>query len=40
MLEPDWQSEDGAIRLYRGDCLEVMPQMTDTVDAIICDLPV
>ena len=39
MREPDWQSEDGSIRLYRGDCLEVMPELTETVDAVICDLP-
>ena len=39
MIKPDWQTEDGSIRLYRGDCLEVMPLLTETVDAIICDPP-
>ena len=38
-LEPDWQTDDGAVQLYRGDCLEVMPRLEEAVDAIICDLP-
>ena len=39
MRTADWQSDDGAVRLYRGDCLEVMPKLTDTVDCICTDLP-
>ena len=38
-LEPRWQTDDGAVQLYRGDCLEVMPRLEEAVDAIICDLP-
>ena len=39
MREPDWQTDDGAVQLYRGDCLEVMPTLDEAADAIICDLP-
>lgn len=39
MSKADWTSADGAITLYRGDCLDVMPLLEETVDAIICDLP-
>ena len=38
-LEPDWQTDDGAVRLYRGDCLEVMPRLEETVDMIANDPP-
>lgn len=32
--------EDGdRVQLYKGDCLEIMPQLEGTFDAIICDLP-
>ena len=39
MIKPDWQTADGSIRLYRGDCLEVMPEMTDTVDLVVTSPP-
>ena len=37
-----WFSENKNIRLYNGDCLEVMDKLIENnvkVDAIICDLP-
>lgn len=27
MATPDWQSPDGTIRLYCGDCQEILPQL-------------
>lgn len=27
MREADWSSADGAIRLYRGDCLRILPEI-------------
>ena len=36
-LEPVYD-HDG-ITLYHGDCLEVMPQLLTTVDAVLADLP-
>ena len=39
MIQPNWQSEDGSIRLYQGDCLEVMPKLTDTVDLVVTSPP-
>lgn len=38
MREPDWQSDDGAIRLYCGDCLDLLPHLSG-VDAVITDPP-
>ena len=35
---PDWQSDDGKIRLYRGDCLEILP-FVEKVDAVVTDPP-
>lgn len=33
MLSPDWQTEDGAIRLYLRNCLNIIPGITpETVD--------
>jgi site-specific DNA-methyltransferase (adenine-specific) len=37
-VTPDWQSDDGAIQLYQGDCLDVLPALSD-LDAIITDPP-
>jgi len=37
-VTPDWQTEDGAIRLYRGDCVDVMRSL-DRVDAVVTDPP-
>lgn len=32
--------EDGdRVQIYKGDCLEIMPQLEGTFDTIICDLP-
>jgi len=37
---PTWSSDDGSVRLYRGDCVEVMQRLPDSfVDAIITDPP-
>jgi len=36
----DYSIGDGAIRLYRGDCLEVMNHIeTGSVDMVMADLP-
>lgn len=37
-MVPTWQSDDGSIRLYRGDCLDVLPEL-GPVDAVISDPP-
>lgn len=37
-MTPDWQSEDGAIQLYCGDCLDVLPHLSG-IDAVITDPP-
>ncbi len=37
---PDWQSADGSVRLYRADCLEVLPLLeAGSVDAVVTDPP-
>lgn len=39
-MTPDWQSDDGRITLYRGDCLEVLPTLDPgSVDAVVTDPP-
>lgn len=39
-MEPTWQSDDGAVRLYLGDCLDVLPTLpSGSVDAVIADPP-
>ena len=38
MRPPDWQSDDGAIRLYCGDCLELLP-MLEGVGCVATDPP-
>ena len=36
----DWTSPDGAIRLIRGDCLQVLPALeAESVDAVVTDPP-
>ena len=35
---PDWQTDDGAIRLYCGDCLDILPTLTG-VNAVVTDPP-
>lgn len=40
MRTPDWQSDDGAIRLYLGDCLDLLPTIpAGAVDAVVTDPP-
>jgi len=38
MKKPDWESVKHNIKLYHGDCLEVMPEL-DPVDTCITDPP-
>ena len=38
MREPTWQNEKYGIRLYLGDCLEVLPEI-GPVDAVVTDPP-
>jgi len=39
-LSPTWQTDDGSIQLYRGDCLEILPQLEPgSVDAVVTDPP-
>lgn len=39
-LQPDWQSDDGAVCLFHGDCLDILPQLPDgCVDAVVTDPP-
>ncbi len=38
MLEPTWQTDDGRVQLYLGDCLEILPQLPK-VDAVVTDPP-
>ena len=39
-MNPTWQSEDGAIQLYHGDCLEILPTFeANSVDVIVTDPP-
>jgi site-specific DNA-methyltransferase (adenine-specific) len=39
--EPYYQQRDELVKLYQGDCLELMPQVIadKSIDCIICDLP-
>lgn len=37
-MKPDWQTDDGSVRLYRADCLEILPTL-DGVDAVVTDPP-
>ncbi|MFA5321985.1 MAG: site-specific DNA-methyltransferase [Smithella sp.] len=37
-MKPDWQTDDGRIQLYRGDCLKIIPEI-GKVDAVITDPP-
>lgn len=40
MRQPDWQTADGSIRLYCGDCLDLLPQLeAGSVGAIVTDPP-
>jgi len=37
-MQPTWQTSDGSVRLYLGDCLEVLPTL-EGVDAVVTDPP-
>lgn len=37
-MEPTWQSDDGSVRLFLGDCRDVLPSLTG-VDAVVTDPP-
>ena len=40
MIQPTWQTEDGAIRCYLGDCLDIRPTLEPgSVDAVVTDPP-
>ncbi len=40
MRRPDWQSDDGSVTLYRGDCLKILPTLeAGSVDAVVTDPP-
>lgn len=39
-MEPTWQTEDGSVRLYLGDSLEILPSLpAGSVDAVVTDPP-
>lgn len=37
-MKPDWQTDDGRIQLYCGDCKKILPEI-GKVDAVITDPP-
>ena len=37
-MEPTWQTSDGAVKLYLGDCLDVLPTLGG-IDAVVTDPP-
>lgn len=37
MRKPDWQTKDGQIKLYRADCLDLLPSIKS--EAIVTDPP-
>jgi site-specific DNA-methyltransferase (adenine-specific) len=40
MIEPYFRTDDGAIALYHGDCLDVLPQLgAEVADVAFCDPP-
>lgn len=40
MRTPDWQTDDGAVRLYLGDCLEILPELRESsVQCLVADPP-
>ena len=39
-MKPDWQSKDGSVQLFCGDCLEILPKLQKTtIDAVVTDPP-
>jgi len=40
MPTPDWQTDDGSVQLFKGDCLEILPLLPNgCVDAVVTDPP-
>jgi site-specific DNA-methyltransferase (adenine-specific) len=39
MIQPTWQSDCGSVRLYLGDCREVLPQIEERPDLVLTDPP-
>ena len=40
VMEPTWQTDDGDIRLYNADCLDILPMFEPgSVDAVVTDPP-
>lgn len=37
-MKPTWQTDDGSVQLYLGDCLEILPTLGN-VDAVVTDPP-
>jgi DNA modification methylase len=37
-MKPTWQTSDGSVKLFLGDCLDVLPTL-DVVDAVVTDPP-
>ena len=39
-MKPTWATDDGSVKLYRGDCVEVMAALPEaSIDSICCDPP-
>lgn len=39
-MQPTWQTDDGSVQLYLGDCLDVLPTLeAGSVDAVVTDPP-
>jgi DNA modification methylase len=39
-MTPTFQTDDGSVRLYLGDCLEILPTLeAGSVDAVVTDPP-
>lgn len=40
MMEPTWQTDDGRVKLFLADCLDVLPTLeAGSVDAVVTDPP-
>lgn len=37
-MKPTWQTDDGSVQLYLGDCLQILPHL-GPVDAVVTDPP-
>ena len=39
-IKPTWQTDDGSVQLYLGDCLDILPQLEPgSIDAVVTDPP-